>query len=80
MTEWQPIETAPKDSTKIDLWMQIYASPRSMGWADSFRVPEAWWQESTKQWVHLHNGRAEPLYTEYVTHWMPLPDPPGATT
>lgn len=47
-----------------------------MGWADSFRVPEAWWQESTRQWVHLHEGKAQPLYTEYVTHWMPLPAAP----
>ena len=76
MTDWQPIETAPKDGTIIDVWLAdaededvaFYCTPgtrRSSGWA-------------------FHNGKFRPLggllknMTVFVlpTHWMPLPDPP----
>lgn len=39
--QWQPIETAPKDGTAVDLWLQVYASPRSMGFSDAFRITDA---------------------------------------
>jgi hypothetical protein len=72
--EWQPIETAPKDGTTIDLWVSA---------ADcAFRAVDFKWEvtETQKQgqWV-----RAEkPLDWHYgnvgmlATHWMPRPAPP----
>jgi hypothetical protein len=72
-THWQPIESAPKDGTRIDLWLHIYASPRSFGMSDSFRVTEAYWKNNA--WFHDHNGREKELYRDYITHWMPLPEP-----
>lgn len=27
-------------------------------------------------WLNENGGEYESDYTEYVTHWMPLPDPP----
>lgn len=77
MSEWKPIDTAPKDvpqSRPVDLWLHVYASPRSMGMSDSFRVVDCW--RRGDEWVHLHNGTPEALFDDYITHWMPAPPPP----
>ncbi len=72
---WQDIATAPKDGSKFDAWMDIPASPLSMGWADSFRVPDVWFQDGE----FVHDGGPAALRLEYITHWMPLPPPPVPT-
>lgn len=80
---WQPIETAPKDGTVIDLW------------ADQRRVTSCYWglpahccgemgSYCDSEWHDLKDGWVddmnEPLgeYRGNPTHWMPLPDAPGA--
>lgn len=70
-TNWQPIKTAPRDGTHVDLWLHIYASSRSMGWEDSFRVINAYWKdgEDGPGWYHLHEGKEKQLFEDYVTHW-----------
>ena len=67
-SDWQPIETAPKDGTEI-----LIAS-------DCF-VEAAYWEgkDSLYPWVtldgqHVTNGRQEGIYGP--THWQPLPAPP----
>jgi hypothetical protein len=58
--QWQPIETAPKDGTRILLFTKMYGP--STGHWDAFNG----------SWV-LHsvlNSEAE------ITHWQPLPTPP----
>lgn len=76
MRGWEPIKTAPRDGTKVDLWMKIDASPMSMGWSDEFRVPEAWFE--VDRWFHYRErGAKSELLTRYITHWMPLHDPPA---
>jgi hypothetical protein len=73
MSEWQPIETAPKDGTNIDLWAKRWRSDN-----DGFfyrRFPECYWSNGDSMtnrhanWVHLEEGW-------YPTHWMPEPEPP----
>lgn len=71
---WRPIETAPKDGTRVDLWLSIHASPRSLGMADDFRVPEAWFRDG--KWVHVYNYAITELHEPYITHWMPIAGPP----
>lgn len=71
---WQGIESAPKDGTRVDLWLDIPASPRSFGWADSFRVTDAVWRDG--HWFHPYKGKDERLETDYITHWQPLPAAP----
>lgn len=71
MSEWQPIETAPKDGTHILLaWSYKNGTPP--------RVSECFWRNDMPfsqdgVWWCFH-GRmfAEP------THWQPLPTPPEA--
>ena len=78
---WQPIESAPKERTlgepQVDLWMEVYASPASFGMSDSFRVPDCWRDYTTGKWVHRDRGEVRELNERYITHWMPLPAPPG---
>ena len=61
MNTWQPIETAPKDGSDIDLWVEY----KDRG----ARVPNCGWYEGA--WRHNFGRLMMP-----ATHWMPLPDPP----
>ena len=36
--EWQPIETAPKDGTRILMWSQKHSSVSYDSWADFCRM------------------------------------------
>jgi hypothetical protein len=63
MTNWQPIETAPKDGT----WLLLWCGWEIVGhWVeDGKRVKHGWSDDP--------NG-IDPIFM--VTHWMPLPEPP----
>lgn len=86
MAEWQPIEMAPAEvypHEPVDLWLSVHASPRSMGWADAFRVPDCWRQlvkgaGFTGPWVHNDGSAERELYADYITHFMRAPAPPSA--
>ena len=67
MSEWQPIETAPRDGTVIDLWF-------AGEW--NRRMPDSCWSEALKAW--LVDGRGcSYLDSPIITHWMPLPQSPA---
>jgi len=70
---WQPIETAPKDGTKIDLWGRNLLTWDKRG----ERIVNVAWGRVTN-WLgregdDWQTGRGEDFQP---THWMPLPDPP----
>jgi hypothetical protein len=58
---WQPIETAPKDGTRVLAWD---------GW--SVQTLEYW--DGNEEWGQV--GDSDRLTVSYPTHWMPLPSPP----
>ena len=64
---WKPIESAPRDGTVIDVWLEIHASPMSMGMSDSFGVPDAWFKDG--KWVHMYRGLPTELETGYIKQW-----------
>lgn len=72
MADWRPIETAPRDATRI-----LIAMPREEG-----AVCEAWWATDYEggpgYWSTPPSGagRGYTILADYPTHWMPLPDPP----
>lgn len=74
MSEWQPIETAPKDGTNVDLWAKCWRAQ-----ADDFvyqRFTDCWWTKGDSMTGrHEHWVGFESL-SWYPTHWMPLPPPP----
>lgn len=69
MSEWQPIETAPKDGRKILLWCPTLNNMIQAQW----RV-----HDMGGEWVDIWNN--DPIEdmqgVAYPTHWMPLPNPP----
>ena len=72
MTDWQPIETAPKDGTYVDLWGQRnwdYSYGRSIHcrYRDYPDAP-GWFFEKGPHRIITQ------VYDP--THWMPLPKPP----
>ncbi len=62
-TEWQPIETAPKDATNLLLY-----DPQDK--PNHFFV--GFW--NGRKWELAHYSALK----YYPTHWMPLPSPPAA--
>lgn len=73
MSEWQPIETAPRDQ-EIDLWLVPKDGARPL------RAPDCAWRlvDGRHQWVSRGDRGWEPLAgLGAITHWMPLPAPPS---
>lgn len=64
---WLPIETAPKDETRVDLWC-----------GGMFRFANCVWSEEDNcwedDWGHLLKAT-----TVAPTHWMPIPPAPKET-
>lgn len=75
-TGWQDISTAPKDGTKVDLWMEVYACAITFGMSDEFRVPDCWFVDG--YWVHDYGSTVRKLRTEYLTHWAPIQQGPAS--
>lgn len=78
MSDWRDIRTAPKDGTKIDLWVVFPDGGRR--WPDAswklagqtaFSGPDNW---ASQDGVPLHGLVDRPV----ATHWMPPPAPPAA--
>lgn len=69
MSEWRPIETAPKDGTRIQLGFENMRGFNVIAhWTDG-----GWSAAGTGQHAIYLHGRPPP------THWMPLTDPPFTT-
>lgn len=73
--DWQPIESAPKDGTKI-----LAIENFTYEWEDENGVaktrPGDWcvvsWHPQHEEWI----GFGMMLSSFTPTHWMPLPEPP----
>lgn len=67
MSEWKPIETAPKDGTEFQVWVQKY------GWE-----PRARYKKGVVQIRDDEFGWEEWFDQSLIRHWMPIPAPPNA--
>jgi len=65
MTEWQTIDSAPKDGTEILVFNSLYKEMFVALWHD-----ESW------QYAVGIDSKPIILTTRETTHWMPLPEPP----
>jgi hypothetical protein len=61
-SDWEPIATAPKDGTYI-LVFEYPSKP----------LDTLYWSDFDQEWRNGYNN-----HPAYPTHWMPLPEPPGA--
>lgn len=68
MNEWQPIETAPKDGTRILLAGKHGVVPMIVGY----------WEASCQVWVYDFFEREDEFFeiVRQPTDWMELPEPP----
>ena len=66
---WQPIETAPKDGTVVDLY--IHNSDHDGG----MRAADCRFNDDTDAWEDNYRNEVEE-YGYQATHWMPPPEPP----
>jgi hypothetical protein len=70
MSEWQPIETAPRDGTKADLWDR-----GGFRWTNQSWSVHQWSNgkpAGAPCWGPGSSGNPPPN----PSHWMPLPAPP----
>ena len=79
--EWQPIETAPKDGTRLLFWDGVC---HKVGhWRDESYKEERFVKEKTNgdriyKWFTVDLGHWDiDDYEINPTHWMPLPTPPS---
>lgn len=79
MSEWQPIETAPRDGTDIIILVD------NMAIQGYFHTPKdipvhATWIRRDGRWEYItlesHGCGCCSSYDPPPTHWMPLPEPP----
>ncbi len=73
MTDWQPIETAPKQKVVL-LWALTDTDTGNWKMATGYWMPG--YAEDPGGWTW--EGRRLMPYDAQPTHWMPLPLPPGA--
>ena len=67
MTEWQPMETAPRDGTRIILYAPYKKT-----------VGEGHWYNLMQRFCF--DGKVFDKCEIMATHWMPLPNPPKEKT
>jgi hypothetical protein len=72
MSEWQPIETAPKDGTKILLG--YFPDPVYEGASVMRSWEVAFWHGIHRKWCGRELLNSEGYFSP--THWMPLPEYP----
>jgi hypothetical protein len=75
MSEWHPIETAPKDGTRIDLWFKWWRAD-----TDEFlgrRVTDCYWTNVSGHERWACEWGSIPSNSR-PTHWMARPDGPGS--
>lgn len=79
MSEWQPIETAPKDGAYILVWGRT-----TCGEFEQAAHKSAWLDNSDERdgsdmgWLiaDSYSSYSECCVHVDATHWMPLPEPP----
>ncbi len=79
---WQPIETAPKDGTTIDVWRDGHREtvywgfrPHCCGEMGQY-CDSDWHGEKEPGWVCSTFGEYVGTACAPFSHWMPLPPPP----
>ena len=68
MSEWQPIETAPKDEKVLVVFLEPFFGKFTQ------ETESAYYDSGSGKWLFWLYGRE--IVGGGVTHWMPLPEPP----
>lgn len=70
MSEWQPIETAPRDASEVLTYSKA---------ADVEMIRNSFFDEEYKEWMYYTSTCGIENFDAIFnpTHWMPLPPPPS---
>lgn len=71
MSDWQPIETAPRGPLDVYGYGQ-----RILGW-DGNTVSVTYWHRPTNGWLCEAEVTCDGHGVWKPTHWQPLPSPPA---
>lgn len=83
MSEWQPIETAPKDGTKVDLFICVPDLKNQGSLIPAARITDCWFSEENNRWEHYEKKWygdvvwAKIFGDDVITHWKSLPESPA---
>lgn len=84
MSEWQPIETAPKDGSMFLCWISAVrygetdeGQPYQQ---DASQIDFCWWRDGVDGNGYLDPACGQIGDSQSVTHWMPLPAAPKEPT
>jgi hypothetical protein len=80
MTEWQPIETAPKDGTIIDLWAEGQRHTDCEWGQLDWEISYWGWPKDSVGWCEWSERYSCNGHVGNATHWMPIPKAPNITT
>lgn len=71
---WQPIETAPKDGTKIMVYCPKFGVSAPAHWVTQqfHKKPKPYWSHFGEYLMGI-----QAIRDDQPTHWKPLPDPPA---
>jgi hypothetical protein len=79
---WRPIESAPKEHGEQVLLYDACGREMAVAeWLDASRIMDGEEEGFVSGW-YLSDGHNEAIWYRhacYVTHWMPLPEPPART-
>lgn len=77
---WRPIETAPKDGTRIDVWVDrpvtINGRVDRAKARGGYRLTEVWWDDGWTMLGPVPFARVKHEGDE-ITHWSPIPAGPS---
>jgi hypothetical protein len=71
VSEWQPFDQAPKDGTRVLLWLSDEEFSVTAAW----RVPPCYPEEDACWWSMEMDLDVEQFHSP--THWLPMPDGPA---
>ena len=88
MTDWQPIETAPRDGTPLQARIPGYGDDNVIAWMGGLLDSNG---DDCGGWFFAEDREPPECWTDGIcwavnedeipsvspTHWMPLPEPPG---
>lgn len=77
--DWQTIETAPQDGTRVLLWWRTGKDPHVGRWEiDDLWEERRWAHKAMKEGWRCDGDACIPTNQKDCTHWMPLPSGPRA--
>ena len=81
MADWQPIETAPKDGTIIDVWHDRWGRHTDVKWGEyrKYQTEGHLYEPVIETWLQMNDDYGEwmPICLGGgITHWAPVPMEP----